>query len=298
MSTHPHSIPDDSDAETEATAAAAASPPVDVVMVHFRAEETLLPTVRAMFDERTGRLAAPIASLRVVDNDVEHPARSVAEILAEDSRARYLPQASNIGFGRACNMAIEDGSAPHLLLVNPDCRIEPSNIAELSQRLAGDAACLAIGPKIRRPDGSPEISWAPHPTFLWEVKRRRLWRALSVGKPWATQKARLLTSAARDVDWLTAACLMMRRDAFERIGGFDPAYFLYFEDADLGKRLGEHGKLRFDPSVEVEHLGGSSSEHDRQAALRHYRESQRTYYRKHRPAIERAGLALWRRIRR
>ena len=277
----------------------AEAPPlqVDVVMVHFRAEETLFPTVEAMFDQQTGQLADPIATLRVVDNDVDHPAKSVAEILDREPRAQYLPQQSNIGFGRACNMAIEHGSAPHILLLNPDCRIEPTAIAELSRRLSADPHRLAIGPKIRRPDGSPEISWAPHPTFLWEVKRRRLWRALSAGQDWAMDKARRLTSSARDVDWLTAACLMMRRDAFERIAGFDPAYFLYFEDADLGKRLGEHGKLRFDPSVEVEHLGGSSSEHDRMAALQHYRESQRTYYRKHRPVMERAGLALWRRIR-
>lgn len=269
---------------------------VDVVMVHFRAEDTLLPTVSTLFEE--GRLAAPIASLHVVDNDVDHPARSVAELLSSEPRAHYLPQPSNIGFGRACNMAIENGEAPHLLLVNPDCRIEPPGIAALSHRLAEDPNRLAIGPRIHRPDGSPEISWAPHPTFLWEIKRRRLWRALSDGKAWAMDQARQLTSVARDVEWLTAACLMMRRDAFERIGGFDPAYFLYFEDADLGKRLGEHGTLRFEPTVEVEHLGGSSSEHDRNAALRHYRESQRTYYRKHRPALERAGLALWRRIRR
>lgn len=293
-----HADPTRSPGAEAADDSATAAPSVDVVMVHFRAEETLLPTVRAMFDEATGRLASPIETLHVVDNDVDHPARSVAEILRKEPNARYLPQDSNIGFGRACNMAIEAGSARHLLLVNPDCRIEPAGIAALSRRLIADPSCLAIGPKIRRPDGSPEISWAPHPTFLWEVKRRRLWRALSAGQPWALEKARRLTSAARNVDWLTAACLMMRRDAFERIGGFDPSYFLYFEDADLGKRLGEHGTLRFDPSVQVEHLGGSSSEHDRQAAFQHYRESQRTYYRKHRPAIERAGLAIWRRIRR
>lgn len=264
---------------------------IDVVVVHYNAPGALAECIEPL----TGELNADSnLSLVVIDNDAQAPAKAIGHTLEQLDRASYRVMPSNDGFGAASNIGAREGSAPFVLFLNPDCVIAPEAIATLAKTLEQNPDIVAVGPRIERPNGQPEISWAHHPGFLWEARRRRLWRALSAAKPWALDRARELVSSPRDVEWLTAACLMVRRDAFEAIGGFDEDFFLYFEDADLGLRLGKYGRLRFQPEAHARHRGGASTAKDESGTLPHYRASQNLYYVKHRPLWERLGLRLWR----
>ncbi len=264
---------------------------VDVVVVHYNAPEALKECLEPLTSELGFNASL---SLTVVDNDQESPALGVRAQLDALERARFIVRPSNDGFGAGSNIGARDGSASHLLFLNPDCIIEPKDIEILSRTLDQDPSLVAVGPRIERPNGLPEISWAHHPGFLWEARRRRLWLALKRQEPWAISKAMELVSQARTVEWLTAACLMVRRDVFETVGGFDEDFFLYFEDADLGVRLGQQGKIRFEPKAVACHRGGASTAKDDPQALLHYRASQKLYYLKHRPLWERLALRLWR----
>jgi GT2 family glycosyltransferase len=119
----------------------------------------------------------------------------------------------------------------------------------------------AVGPRILNPDGSTYPSARAVPSLFGGAMHAVLhpfWKS----NPWSV-RYRNDTDAAvavRDVGWLSGACVLVRRSAFDAIGGFDAAYFMYFEDVDLGERFGRYGwRNVYDPSAVVTHIGGEST---------------------------------------
>ena len=98
-----------------------------------------------------------------------------------------------------------------------------------------------------------------------------------------------------DVGWVTGAALFIRRDVYQRLGGFDDNLFMFFEDKDLCFRVRQSGlRVAYDPSISLIHLKGGSSGGDSSAFVRtKYRESQRRYYEKNLPAFDRKMLSLY-----
>lgn len=191
----------------------------------------------------------------------------------------------NVGFGAACNKGALFTHAQWILFLNPDCALTPDVVPYLLEQAAADPACVAIGPRIEDPDGSTQGSARGDPSMLAGIFGRtsRLTRLL----PGAQRLARQIVwpesvppgQATVTVDWLSGACLLVRRGAFEAVRGFDPAFFLYWEDADLCRRLrGIRGTIRYAPGVTVQHVVGHSSQHVKEAALRAFHDSAYRYY--------------------
>ena len=91
-----------------------------------------------------------------------------------------------------------------------------------------------------------------------------------------------LSETARDVDWVSGACMLIRRAAFEAVGGFDERYFLYWEDADLCRRLRARGhEIRYVPAAAAVHVVGTSSRTAKAASIRAFHDSAYLYYATH-----------------
>ena len=206
--------------------------------------------------------------------------------------ARLVALDRNAGFAAACNVGGAASSREHLLLLNPDAWVDAGCAEALSEALERNARLGAVAPRLFYRDGRRQFSWEPTPGIMGEAARKvrnRLERW-----PIAHRPARALFAALGDAGWLTAACLMVRRQAWEAVGGFDQRYFLYFEDADLGLRLRRAGfRLAVEPRARAWHLSGASRS---PAAEIHYRRGQFLFYRVHRPRWE--SRALLRRSRR
>jgi GT2 family glycosyltransferase len=163
----------------------------------------------------------------------------------------------NVGFGAAVNAAAD--AVPDVdayLLLNPDCDIGPGSFARLVDALRGDERLAAAGPVMRYPNGRYGISSGPEPSMAKEwlaalrVDRlvpRRL-AAAAARSPRLRRRVRLLGYAAappgsgvHEADWLSGFCVLVRATAYREVGGFDPRFFLYFEDVDLCRRLRERG---------------------------------------------------------
>jgi len=185
------------------------------------------------------------------------------EMVREEYPEVVLIQAENRGYGAAANRAFAATSAPYVLLLNTDTLLRPGALAALVEYLGDNPRAGVVGPRLLNPDGSLQPSCFPFPSPL---------NVLLVGatlgrilfRPIPALRERFLRTWSHDVGrvvpWVRGAGLGIRREAFEVVGGFDEAYFLYYEETDLSYRLSEAGwETHFTPTAEIVHLGGAST---------------------------------------
>ncbi len=203
------------------------------------------------------------------------------------SHARVLRMAHNVGFAVANNLAAACSDGDALLLLNNDAWLAEGSLARMRGRLESDPGIGLVAPRLLSPEGRPRFVWAPDRGLLGEALQRL--RNPFEGRAFNHGPVERLLRALLGPGWYTAACVLVRRRAFDEVGGFDPSFFLYFEDADLCLRLRERGwRLAGEPAAVAVHAGGAAAR-DPATELR-YRQSQVHFYEKHRPLAERRLL--------
>ena len=225
---------------------------VSIVIVSFNAREHL--------ERCLDVVAGSGHEVVVVDNASSDG--SPALVRERFPSVRLVELEENIGFGAANNVGMEVASGRWLLLLNSDAW----PVGDAIERLAafGEAHPRAgiVGPRLRNTDGSLQPSVRGHPT-LWRIATEYLFlrrlaprsRALNAFYGGGFDHA-----SVREVEVLKGAVLLVRREAFEAVGGFDPAYFMYGEEMDLCYRVREAGwTVVFDPDAEFVHVGGVST---------------------------------------
>jgi GT2 family glycosyltransferase len=212
---------------------------LSVVVVTWNSAEHLPDCIGALRGE------LPFASeIVVVDNASGDESASVAESLG----ARVLRNASNEGFGRACNRGALESTGNVILFLNPDTFVRPGAVKAARRALVAAPRVGAVGAALVSPDGAPQPA-----VDEFITPARFAVRALTRGGP-------VSRAPAGPVDWVFGAFLMVRRDAFDDAGGFDPDYHMYYEDMDFCWRLRARGwEVRFAPDAEVVHVGGASA---------------------------------------
>jgi GT2 family glycosyltransferase len=246
-----------------------------VAIVSFDVREHL----RACLDSV---LAEGPAEVVVVDNASTDG--TVAMLERDYPGVSLRPNPTNVGYGAAANQAINLCKNEYVLLLNSDTIVRPGALAALAAYMDRHPEAAAVGPLLRYPNGSLQPSYFPFPgTLAWLLENEPvLWllRRLPVGRP----RLLCLTPPTEDrvVPWLLGAALLLRRTAFDAVGGFDESYFMYFEEVDLCLRLRarEH-RVHFTPSATVLHVSGAStSQHPIEMAIAHFQSCQR-FYRRH-----------------
>lgn len=203
-----------------------------------------------------------------------------------------LPQEENLGFAAANNLAAEKASGEALLLLNADAWLEPGALGLLAADLDNQPEVGLVSPRLRYPDGRRHFSWSPARGVLGEAMQKVLnpFEARGWAHGWVARSVARLAGRP----WYTAACVLVRTEAWRSVGGFDESFFMYFEDVDLCIRLeAARWRLMQEPRAVVRHVGGSAG---RAEVDDLYRPSQLRYYRLHRPAWE--ARLVERRLRR
>lgn len=206
-----------------------------------------------------------------------------------DARLRIVRNQRNIGFGAACNRAAATANGDWLLILNPDCLLEPDTIARLRAVASTRPQAGLFGVRVVDPDGAGE-----------RASRRRdpnLWRALSTisglsrfEKRWPAlagieMPKRTTEMALEPVDAVSGACLFVHTEVFDAIGGFDEEYFLHCEDLDLCRRVRNAGfEVVHVASITLRHEQGSSSQWLPLFVSRHKHRGMWRYFRKFDPA--------------
>ena len=195
--------------------------------------------------------------LVLVDNGAD---QSRSRAVADEHGARLVVPGANLGYGAGANRGAAGADSPWLLVCNADLVLPPGAVDALVA--AGEATPRAgsVGPALLNRDGTVYPSARELPSLTQGVGHALLVR-LWPGNPWtrAYQARQETAGDQRTAGWLSGACLLLRREAFEQVGGFDESYFMFFEDVDLGERLGRAGWTNlYVPSVRVAHIGGTS----------------------------------------
>jgi GT2 family glycosyltransferase len=208
--------------------------------------------------------------------------------LAALPRTTVIVNARNLGFGAAVNQAARATSARLLWLLNPDCEVVPGAFGALLATLDRHADCAIAAPRLLNPDGTVQASARGEPGALTGLFGRqtlltRLFPSSRIARrnlPAADLVASGVESAP--VDWVMGAAMLVRRDAFDLVGGFDERYFLYWEDADLCRRLRARGlATRYVPGARIRHEGGASARTDSRESTLAFHHSAYLYYSTH-----------------
>ena len=231
--------------------------PVSALIVNFRA-----------YPETDGCLhslhaTAPAVEIIVVDHATLF--EPFERLRRAHPRVKFLATADNRGFGAGVNAAARLATGRYLLVLNADTVLADDAVARLASWLDDHPTTGIVAPLVRTADGRIEASARAHPGWTTVLGGRSTW----LTQRWPANplsRLNLLTGshvqAPTSVDWVSGACMLVRREAFDAAGGFDERLFLYWEDADLCRRLGDTGwNIIYHPGASVTHFGGRSARH-------------------------------------
>src|SRR5712691_5293932 len=141
----------------------------------------------------------------------------------------------NRGFAHGCNEGISRGSAPYVLLLNPDARIDEGSLRRLVEVLAADERVGAAAPKILGEDGELHLSQRRFARLRSTYARALFLHRIFPRAAWADELVHDRSAYDRpgSPDWVSGACMLVRREALHRLRGLDDRFFLYREDMDL-----------------------------------------------------------------
>jgi GT2 family glycosyltransferase len=255
-----------------------AKPIVSALVVSHNAKDQLLQCLHAFFASAD----VPVEAV-VVDNNSSDG--SAAAVTDEFPQATVLAQPKNRGYGRAANEGLERCSGRFVLLLSPDVIVDPQCVGKLADLLLTRLDAGAVGPRLLLPDGrldpdSRRSFPSPGTIFYETVGLSRLFpKSPRFGR---YNIGHIPESEMHEMDAGTAACLMVRKSALDRVGYFDPRYFMFGEDLDLCYRLKLGGwKVFYLPSASaVNNLRQPSPEKERQITYERHR-AMWTYHFKH-----------------
>ncbi|HWM01943.1 MAG TPA: glycosyltransferase family 2 protein [Actinophytocola sp.] len=222
---------------------------------------------------------------------------------AARENVQLLHTGGNLGYGTGANRGVAElpESCGWIVVANPDLEWGDGALDTLLEAAQRWPRGGAFGPLIKEVTGQVYPSARLVPTLgrgIGHAVLGRVWR----GNPWTREYKQSTTSVTeREAGWLSGSCLLMRREAFDSVDGFDPRYFMYFEDVDLGERLGRAGwRNVYVPTAEVVHIQGHSTASASSAMLAaHHASAYRFIADRHRGwrwapvrLAVRAGLAL------
>jgi hypothetical protein len=257
--------------------------PVTIAIVNFNAGAHLEHCLASLHSELQDVAWTAI----VVDNaSSDGGAERLARL--QTDRVRLIRNDVNRGFGAAVNQAARAHHAPLLWLLNPDCRVQPGAFGALCETLDRHPECAIAAPRLLNEDGTTQESARGEPTAWTGLFGRH--GLLTRFFPRAAAARRNLRAGqivesgveSAEIDWAMGASLLVRREVFDRVGGFDERFFLYWEDADLCRRIRNLGyAVRYVPRARVAHAGGASSRSARPLAGRAFHRSAYLYYTTH-----------------
>ena len=232
------------------------TPDLSIIIVNWNVRELLRACLRSLAPARA-KLA-----LQVIVVDSHSSDDSVAMVRQEFPWVELIACEENVGFPRGNNLGLARANGRYILLLNPDTEVVGQALTTMLAYLESHPAVGALGPQLLNPDGSVQSSRRRFPTLataLFESTWLEPLAPASILRHYYVEDVADGETAV--VDWVTGACLLVRREVVDQIGGLDEDYFMYSEELDWCRRIRAAGwQIVYLPTAQVIHHVGKSSE--------------------------------------
>ena len=223
---------------------------VSIVIVSYNTREFLRACLASLSDHYPGLLS----NVTVVDNASTDG--TVESVVDEFPRVGLVTNEVNLGYAKAVNQGIRASETPYVLVLNPDIEVSKGSIENLLAFMESHADAGIAGSRLVYPDGTLQASCRTFYT-LPVVLLRRTFLGRLFPNAGAVREHLMLDwdhASNRTVDWVIGASMMVRREAFEKVGGMDERFFLYLEDVDWCSRMQKHGyRVYYVADAEMKH---------------------------------------------
>lgn len=238
---------------------------------------------------RRALVTAEVTQLLLIDNaSSDGVPQAVVRALADEPRLTTLFNPANLGFGPAVNQGARQATGELLLVLNPDCLLEGDTVARLVHTLQAEPRAGLVGAVVCDADGRPDVaSRRRDPLLARSVATllRRPGSGVAVAGP--------IPPHVLEAEAVSGALMLLPRQLFEQLGGFDEAYFLHCEDLDLCRRVRDAGyRVLLAGDVRVLHGKGGSSRHRPVFVSWHKHRGMWRWFGKFDPAARRPLLAF------
>lgn len=218
---------------------------LSIIIVNYRSEQYLEKCIASIYNWSNPEFFEII----VINND---PATDLEEIQSKYRDIRLYNVKKNLGFGAGCNLGAKKATGEFFLFLNPDTQFLDDYVGKILDKFVKSREKIGIiGPGLVTDEGKTQQWCAGKTITLWQIVKNNL-GIIENKKIWESQE---------DIctDWVSGAALAIKKEAFEKIGGFDEKFFMYFEDDDLCRRARKAGyEVLYWPKEAILHSGGKS----------------------------------------
>jgi GT2 family glycosyltransferase len=259
---------------------------VSIIIINYYQKELLQSCLQSIYHNFT---SFPFEII-VINNSLGQ----VLEPLQKEFPHIKLIENENNGYSQANNLGARHSTGDFLLFLNADTIIQNDFLEDLVLYFAGKEFGAA-GLKLYNPNGTFQLSFWKENTFKNEIENKKLEEAFKNKDIKVTSEIEQNHKEVTEVEWVSGAALFIRKNVFDSAGGFDEDFFLFYEDADLCKRLKDKGyKIYFYPYTKIIHLKGVNVNQSFESKTYYFSKlSQLLYYKKHNPLVGRILLRLY-----
>lgn len=248
---------------------------LSIIIVNWNTRDLLARCLASVFDTATALNLEVI----VVDNDSTDG--SQAMLREQFPRVRLIQNYENVGFARANNQALAMSKGRYALLLNSDALLLANAIQSMLALAEAKPRAGIVGAHLLNVDGSFQASHTPFPNIWQELLMLSGVGRMLYGR-WYPSRGPEEDRGPQVVDYVEGACMLVRREAFEEVGGLDEDYFIYAEEVDWCYAMREKGwQVWYQPTAKVIHLGGGSSQNRRSQREADLYRSRVRFFRKH-----------------
>ena len=263
---------------------------MSVVIVSWNVHDLLAQALSSLY-----RHAEHLDPLEVIVVDNASQDGSAEMVAREFPEVHLIANRDNRGFTGGNNQGLTAASGDYVLLLNSDAEVRPGALQALVSYLDEHPDTGMVGPHLLNADGSTQSSRRRFPTlpvlFLESTWLQGLLPRSALARYYAQD---LPDTREQDVDWITGAAMLVRREAVDQVGMFDEGYFMYSEELDWCRRFREAGwRIAYTPRSEIIHYGGKSSEQVTAARHIYFQSSKVRYTRKVHGVLTAEVLRLW-----
>jgi GT2 family glycosyltransferase len=275
-------------------------PKLSIIIVNFNTRQLLVGCLRSIYQ------FAPRVPFDVIVVDNASTDKSVEAIRAEFPGVKLIVNQSNLGFAAANNQGLKQATGDYVMLLNADTKVTEGAIDTLIEFLRDNPDIAAVGPMLLNDDGSFQRSYFQFPNaakvfvhilgvdqVVERILRWPLFKPLLVRVPILNLYQDFSENRAHRVPYILFACILLRREIFDKVGLLDEALFFFHEDCEFGYRLAKKGEaIYWVPFSKVFHLGGGSSRLLTRVAFQQYYRSLLYVFDKHESKVAQLAVRI------